>query len=74
MGMPFGMQVVGRFRGDLAVLDAAQALESAWEGIAGLARPKPDLAKLATPQPARAGFATHRSRHAHARPIAEQAA
>jgi Asp-tRNA(Asn)/Glu-tRNA(Gln) amidotransferase A subunit family amidase len=74
MGMPFGMQVVGRFRGDLALLDAAQALESAWKGIAGLARPKPDLARLAAPQPALAGFATHRSRHAHARPIAEQAA
>ena len=74
MGMPFGLQVTGRFRGDLAVLDAAQALESAWKGIAGLSRPRPDLARLASPHPALAAFATHRSTHAHARTIADQAA
>ena len=73
MGMPFGMQVIGRFRGDLALLDAAQSMESAWSRIPALARPKPDLAKLATPHPALAAFATHPSRHAQARSIAEQA-
>ncbi|MCX7375794.1 MAG: amidase [Alphaproteobacteria bacterium] len=74
MGMPFGLQVTGRFRGDLDLLDAAQSLESAFNRIPGLTRPRPDLAKLATPHPALAAFATHRSTHAHARPIAEQAA
>jgi hypothetical protein len=56
------------------LLDAAHSLESAFNRIPGLARPRPDLAKLATPHPALAAFATHRSTHAHARPIAEQAA
>jgi amidase len=74
MGMPFGMQVVGRFRGDLKLLDASEALEAAWSRIPDLARPVPDLTKLATPFPKLAEFATHRSTHAHARPIAEQAA
>jgi Asp-tRNA(Asn)/Glu-tRNA(Gln) amidotransferase A subunit family amidase len=69
MGMPFGMQVTGRFRGDLALLDAAAALEAAWGRIAGLARPRPDLAKLATPHPELAGFATHPSRHPQAAPL-----
>jgi hypothetical protein len=68
------MQAVGRFRGDLALLDAAQSLEAAWSRIPTLARPKPDLARLATPHPALAEFATHRSTHPQARPIAEQAA
>ncbi|KZD03856.1 amidase [Oceanibaculum pacificum] len=50
-GMPFGLQVIGRFRGDLELLDAAQALESAFASIPGLARPKPDMATLVTPRP-----------------------
>ena len=74
MGMPFGMQVVGRFRGDLALLDAAAGLEAAWERIGGLARPVPDLVALAAARPPLRDLATHPSRHAHARPIAEQAA
>ncbi len=69
MGMPFGMQITGRFRGDLALLDASAALESAWSRIQGLARPRPDLAKLATPRPELAAFATHRSVHPQARPL-----
>ena len=69
MGMPFGMQVTGRFRGDLALLDAAAALEAAWGRIGGLERPKPDLAKLATARPDLAGFATHRSVHPQAVPL-----
>ena len=31
-GMPFGLQVIGRFRGDGEVLDAAQAMEQAFAG------------------------------------------
>jgi amidase len=45
-GMPFGLQVTGRFRGDLAVLDAAEAMEEAFTRIAALSRPRPDLATL----------------------------
>jgi amidase len=44
-GMPFGLQVTGRFRGDLEVLDAAEAMEDAFTRIAGLGRPRPDLGK-----------------------------
>ncbi|MEP6702364.1 MAG: amidase family protein, partial [Betaproteobacteria bacterium] len=50
-GMPFGLQVVGRFGGDIELLDAAAAMERAFAGISGLGRPIPDIAKLATPRP-----------------------
>ena len=50
--MPFGLQVVGRFRGDVELLNAAQSLEAAFAGIDGLARPKPDMGKLRHPTPA----------------------
>ena len=50
-GMPFGLQVVGRFGGDIELLDAAEALERAFDGIAGLRRPVPNLAALSTPHP-----------------------
>lgn len=72
MGMPFGMQAIGRFRGDLALLDAAEAMEAAWSRIPTLARPRPDLAKLSTPHPELAAFATHRSAHPQARSLAQQ--
>ena len=32
--MPFGLQVVGRFGGDIELFDAAQAMERAFTGIA----------------------------------------
>jgi amidase len=50
-GMPFGLQIVGRFQGDVALLDAAQSLEAAFAGIEGLARPRPDITKLSQPRP-----------------------
>ena len=50
--MPFGLQVVGRFGGDIELLDIAGALERAFEGIAGMGRPLPDIGALATPRPA----------------------
>jgi len=50
-GMPFGLQVVGRFGGDIELLDAAEALERAFAGIAGLGRQLPDTAALSTPRP-----------------------
>ncbi len=45
-GMPFGLQIVGRFRVDRHTLGVGHALEKAFKGIVGLARPRPDLAKL----------------------------
>ena len=50
-GMPFGLQVVGRFGGDIELLDAAEALEQAFAGIAGLGRPVPNVATLSTLRP-----------------------
>jgi len=46
-GLPFGLQVTGRFRGDLELLDAAEALEEAFARIPALERPRPDLGRLA---------------------------
>lgn len=58
-GMPFGVQVVGRFGGDAALLDVAQALEDAFGGIEGLARPRPDISRLRTPRPDLKSIVTH---------------
>jgi Asp-tRNA(Asn)/Glu-tRNA(Gln) amidotransferase A subunit family amidase len=45
-GMPFGLQVIGRFRGDGELLDAAEAMEAAFARIPGLDRPRPDIDRL----------------------------
>lgn len=50
-GMPFGLQVIGRLRGDAALLSAALALEQAFASDAALRRPRPDLQALRTPRP-----------------------
>jgi Asp-tRNA(Asn)/Glu-tRNA(Gln) amidotransferase A subunit family amidase len=50
-GMPFGLQVTGRFRGDGELLGAAQAMEEAFARTPGLKRPVPDLTKLSKPTP-----------------------
>lgn len=50
-GLPFGLQVVGRFGGDLELLDTAEALERAFAGVAGLGRPVPDVKTLSIPRP-----------------------
>jgi amidase len=50
-GLPFGLQMVGRFGGDVELLNTAQALEQASAGIAGLGRPVPDAAALSMPRP-----------------------
>ena len=52
LGMPFGLQVVGKFRGDIAVLAAARAMEQAFAADARLARPRPDLGQLRPVEPA----------------------
>ena len=57
--MPFGLQVIGRFRGDGEVLGAAHAMETAFKTIPGLARPLPNLAKLGKPTAALKSIVTH---------------
>jgi amidase len=58
-GMPFGLQVVGRLRGDAALLGAAQALEQVFESTDSLRRPRPDIGKLGTPRPELKSIVTH---------------
>ena len=58
-GMPFGLQVTGRFRGDVEVLDAAEALEEAFRAIPELRRPRPDISRLAAPRPELKSIVTH---------------
>ena len=57
--MPFGLQVIGRFRGDGEVLGAAHAMQRAFEVIDGLARPLPNLAKLKKPTKELKSIVTH---------------
>jgi amidase len=45
-GLPFGLQVTGRFRGDAELLNAAEAIERAFADIPALQRPRPDFSKL----------------------------
>jgi len=51
-GLPFGLQIIGRFRGDFELLDIAESMEAAFVGNPELARPLPDISKLAEPVPA----------------------
>lgn len=57
-GMPFGLQIVGPRGGDAKVLAVAAALEEALAHNPKLARPVPDLTKLAKTEPmaSRPGF------------------
>jgi amidase len=47
-GLPFGLQLVGRYGQDLTLLAIAEALESALSESKSLRRPLPDLASLAS--------------------------
>ena len=58
-GMPFGLQVVGGFRKDHALLSAAHAMEQAFEAISSLRRPRPDLTRLQHPTPQLKSIVTH---------------
>lgn len=51
-GMPFGLQVVGRFRGDAALLAAAREMERAFAADTATRRPRPDGAALPAASPA----------------------
>ena len=57
-GMPFGLQVVGRFRGDGELLDASAALEAAFDRSDELRRPIADIETLKQPVPALKSIAT----------------
>jgi Asp-tRNA(Asn)/Glu-tRNA(Gln) amidotransferase A subunit family amidase len=57
--MPFGLQVVGRFRADRALLGAAHAMEKAFAAIPVLTRPRPDLTKLTRPTAELKSIVTH---------------
>lgn len=59
MGMPFGLQVIGSFRGDRRLLAAAHAIEQSFSAIAALRRPRPDPGKLLDPVPALKSIVTH---------------
>jgi amidase len=58
-GMPFGLQMIGRFRGDLELLLAAHAVEAVCEGSPELRRPKPDLQALSKTQVDLRAIVTH---------------
>lgn len=58
-GLPFGLQIVGPFRGDRRVLAAGAAMERAFAGTPDLARPRPDISRLRAPQPALKSIVTH---------------
>lgn len=58
-GMPFGLQMIGRFRGDLELLLAAHAVEAVCDASPALRRPKPDLAALSTTRVDLRAIVTH---------------
>ncbi|ACC74544.1 amidase family protein [Paraburkholderia phymatum] len=51
-GMPFGLQIVGPFHGDLKTLAVARAMEKAFDRDPALRRPRPDLSRLTQANPA----------------------
>jgi amidase len=62
-GMPFGLQVIGRLRGDAQLLTHAKALETLFAASPDTARPRPDFSKLAAPVPALKSIVTHPPGH-----------
>ena len=56
--LPFGLQIIGKFRGDRELLDVAEAMEGAFTGSDELARPKPDTDALRKPVDALLGLVT----------------
>ncbi|MCK9510817.1 MAG: amidase [Pigmentiphaga sp.] len=64
--MPFGLQVVGPFRGDLALLGASRALEQAFASHAALRRPRPDTSRLMAAEPSLTSIVTAAPENPHA--------
>ncbi|MEO8059674.1 MAG: amidase [Burkholderiales bacterium] len=58
-GMPFGLQLIGRLRGDAALLSAALAFEQAFAADPLLRRPRPDANGLRQPRPELTSIVTH---------------
>jgi amidase len=58
-GMPFGLQIVGRFRGDQDLLGIAHAMEQSFVPLPALRPPRPDLSALDKPVPALKSLVTH---------------
>jgi Asp-tRNA(Asn)/Glu-tRNA(Gln) amidotransferase A subunit family amidase len=58
-GMPFGLQMIGRLRGDAELLRIAAEVERAFAASTEGARPRPDLARLAKPNDALRSIVTH---------------
>ena len=56
--MPFGLQLIGRFRADHQVLGAAAAMEQAFAGSEELRRPRPALDRLQAVEPALTSIVT----------------
>ena len=69
-GMPFGLQIVGRFRGDRALLGAAHALERAFAAIPALRRPVPDTNHFRNAEPGLKSIVTHAPAKQHVRDAA----
>ena len=57
-GMPFGLQLIGRFRADHHVLGVAAALEQAFARSDELRRPRPALDRLRPVEPALTSIVT----------------
>ncbi|MGE3914501.1 MAG: amidase [Hyphomicrobiaceae bacterium] len=62
-GMPFGLQIVGRARGDAELLSAAHAIEQSLARISECRRPRPDLGKLTRATPELTSIVTHPPAH-----------
>ena len=58
-GMPFGLQMIGRLRGDAELLGAAHAFEQAFSSQPALRRPRPEVDKLREPRPELKSIVTH---------------
>jgi Asp-tRNA(Asn)/Glu-tRNA(Gln) amidotransferase A subunit family amidase len=58
-GMPFGLQMIGRLRGDAELLSIAAEVERAFAATADGARPLPDLSRLDKPNDALKSIVTY---------------